>query len=61
MECAIKHNSTMDSKALSLYRTTEYLNESIRSLVGTLKCQYTSKSEIIISCEINTNNDSDNY
>jgi hypothetical protein len=46
MECTIKHNSTMDSKGPSLYRTTEYLNECIRSLVGTLKYWYTSKSEI---------------
>jgi len=61
MECTIKHNSTMDSKGLSLYRTTEYLNECIRSLVGTLKNRYTLKSKIIISCKINKNNDSGNY
>jgi len=61
MECAIKHNSTIDPKGLSLYRTTEYLNECIRSLVGTLKYRYNSKSEIIISCKTNTNNDSGNY
>ena len=61
MECAIKHNPTMDSKGLSLYRTTEYLNECIRSLVGALKNWCTSKSEIIISCKINTKNDSGNY
>ena len=61
MECTIKCNSTMDSKCLSLYRTTEYLNARIRSLVGTLKYRYTSKSEIIISGEIQTDYDSSNY
>jgi len=61
MECAIKHKSTLDPKGLSLYRLTEYLNDCTRSLVGTLKYWYTSKSVIITSCAINTNNDSDNY
>jgi hypothetical protein len=61
MECTIKHYSTKDSRGLRWYRTTEYLNECIRILVGTSKYWYTSKSEIIISGEINTDYDSGNY